>query len=200
MPLSQREQLILKELEAPKTISDLLQVCDTGYYTVRNCIQALVEKGLVQECPWRKGREKQYRAGFFLENGQAIDKMQFSMFGQASTVLQISAASPLDEVYGLAGKLVRLAAIKPLWEFHVRTDESKLSTDGHPSKELIHERLSLVARNLEHLYQLAEQLLNAPIWENNNIPALLIGNDEVDWDHVQNLIRDLEQFALERGW
>jgi hypothetical protein len=203
VPLSSREQLILKQLESPKTITELLdheKIGTVGYYTIRNCIQDLITKGLAQECPWRKGREKQYRAGFFLEDGQTIDKMMFSMFGQAQTAIQIANTTQLDDVYGVAGKILRLAAIKPLWEFLVRNDEDKLKTDGHPSKDLVRERLQLVAENLNSLYQLAEQLLNAPIWDDNNVPALLIGNDPVDDSKLLERLRELEELALSRGW
>lgn len=59
--LTPRMQLLLTKLETPRSITDLSEELNVGYYTVRNEVKNLVDHGFATELPFRREKEKLYQ-------------------------------------------------------------------------------------------------------------------------------------------
>lgn len=204
MALTPRQHAVLDKCSSPHTVNSLAAEFNVGYHTARREVISLIELSLLRELPFRDGFAKQYQTVFKLDDGKTIESLQFYDAYQAKAINALSLIKQQPgkrEIVGVASDIISMALAGPLWDHHVDHDDlDNLEVKMFPPAEMIKEKLPSAIDALRAMADLGEQILNAPIWDNEDYVKLLYGNEEVNWEHVKMYATKLHNLAIERDW
>lgn len=159
---SQREANILELLKTPSTIKDLSNILSLSYHAVRRHIKELELKGFVKQAPWPKDGSTVYILSRINEQSNAVTVR----FGK-----KVCRIADIPEVCSSSPKLNDLGRILNALICHYMESlerQTRSFPTGRPNSSEIRSALLELRRSAIAVAELTDQLLNLPIWTDDN--------------------------------
>lgn len=181
--LNQREQLLLKHCSTPKTLENLCELFDVGYYTIRNEVANLIEHGFLVELPWRQGKKKVFQTRW--DDPEASDpRLVFSFGEQQITIRQIiNSFGSRSPILLARGRNVARALAYMLVNSQHRVEMN--GQGSFPGEVLTLQELMETRNYFKGVTNVLDQIIAAPMWSEEPGHFLKVtGEAPVDEDYA----------------
>lgn len=184
--LTPRMQLLLDHCKVPKSIGDLSEELEVGYYTVRKEVKNLQDHGFITELPFRREKEILYQVTWNDPNASEPRLVFTFMNSQVSARTIIQRFSAENSNVTIAGKTVARVL-----SYLLVNSQHRLEMNGegsYPGEKLSREVMIRARNYFKACTELCDQLLAAPIWTEKPGEALtMLGEVPVDDDHANSV-------------
>lgn len=199
MAFTSRQISLLEVCKTPKTLQDLGEFFDTGYYTVRKEIQLLISHGVIQETPFRDGKKKRYITTYNLDPDK-VGTYNLSLANRSHAPIDFVNHSLSEEYFSAAAKSIRWVVSRLLAEhaamIDAKTSEGIPFNDLVPDLNTLRNRFESMIKTVESYVDLMHQINDMPCWDNPEMLPILFGKANVNWDNVMKDCTELFERAL----